>query len=85
MFPKWVPRALPSNVEAREALVLGASMRVVRNVMTGQQGGFDWPPLIERLKVREIWSREIEEKLTIMESEMLKIKPPPVEKEKFDA
>ena len=69
---------MPSNVEVREAFALGASMRVVRNVMTGQQGGFDWPPLIERLKVREIWSREIEEKLTIMENEMLTIKPPKV-------
>ena len=74
MFPKWVPRSLPSNVEAREAFWLAASSRV-QNVMTGHVGGFDWAPLIERLKVRGLWSREIEEKLTIMESEMLTIKP----------
>ena len=55
-------------------------MRVVRNLMTGQEGGFDWAPFIERLKVRGLWTREIEEKLTIMENEMLKIKPPKVKK-----
>jgi hypothetical protein len=53
--------------------------------MTGQRLGFDWTPLIERLKVRDLWSREIEEKLTIMESEMLKIKPPKVKEKEPDA
>jgi hypothetical protein len=53
--------------------------------MSGQEGGFDWSPFIERLKVRDLWSREIEEKLTIMENEMLTIKPPPVKKKEPDA
>jgi hypothetical protein len=85
MFPAWIPRALPSNVEARTAFITGVTMRVVRNVMTGERGGFDWSPLIERLKVRDLWSRDIEEKLTIMESEMLKIKPPKVKEKEPDA
>ncbi|RLE25613.1 MAG: hypothetical protein DRJ50_02585 [Actinobacteria bacterium] len=72
MFPDWIPRPLPSNVEAYEAFNLGTSMRE-RNVMTGQPLGFSWPPFIERLKVRGLWSRDIEGKLTIMEMEMLKI------------
>ena len=39
--------------------------------MTGQKLGFDWPALAVRLEVRGLWTREIEEKLTIMEIEML--------------
>ena len=46
--------------------------------MTGQKLGFDWPALAVRLEVRGLWTREIEEKLTIMEVEMLDITPAPV-------
>lgn len=84
MMPDWIPRPLPSNVDAREAFILAVTTRT-QNAMTGQRLGFDWSPLIERLKVRDLWSREIEEKLTIMESEMLKIKPPPVKEKEPDA
>jgi hypothetical protein len=55
------------------------------NAFSGQRLGFDWPPLIERLKIRDLWSRDIEEKLTIMETEMLKIKPPKVKEKEPDA
>jgi hypothetical protein len=55
------------------------------NAFSGQRLGFDWSPLIERLKIRDLWSRDIEEKLTIMEVEMLKIKPPPVKEKEPDA
>ena len=41
--------------------------------MTGQKLGFDWPALAVRLEVRGLWTREIEEKLTIMEAEMLNV------------
>ena len=76
-YPKWIPRPLPSNSEAREAFVCGLVTRV-HNVMTGQKLGFDWPALAVRLEVRGLWTREIEEKLTIMEVEMLNITPAPV-------
>ena len=85
MFPTWIPRALPSNVEAHEAFNLGTSMRE-RNLMTGQLLGFNWPPFIERLKIRELWTRDIEGKLTIMEMEMLRITTARMaEKESSDA
>ena len=70
--PSWIPRPLPSNREAYEAFAVGLVTRV-RNVMTGQKLGFDWPALAVRLEVRGFWTREIEEKLTIMEAEMLNV------------
>jgi hypothetical protein len=74
MRPEWIPRPLPSNLEAYDAFRLGLSSRS-RNIMTGQQLEFAWSPFIERLKIRGLWTREIEEKLTIMESEMLRYRP----------
>lgn len=33
--------------------------------------GFDWSAIIARLQVRDEWSREMEEKLSIIEAQML--------------
>lgn len=72
MKPKWTPSPLSCNHDAYKALVVGLLNPAV-NVMSGQIMGFDWGPMIERLKVRGIWSADLERKLTVMECEMRSI------------
>ena len=67
-------------MDAYDAFQLGVTMRE-RELMSGRLLGFNWTPFIERLKIRELWTRDIEEKLTTMEVEMQKIKPPAPKKE----
>ena len=69
MKPKWTPRPLPGN----EATF--AAFRIVQNcreVTINGLFGFNWQNVATKLNVHDLWTPEIERKLSLIEAYLVK-------------